>query len=292
MRPPERDVCASVDGLAVTTMAAGHRMVLDVRAPAQREAYATGRFDDDLLVAVCGLVGTGPATLVDAGANVGLWTVPLARHAAAAGGAVVAFEPLAANVARLRDNVELNGLADVVTVHELGLSSRRGRCRLTLREDFAAGATTGNAAIAIDDGQDDGFPVEEVDVAPLDELAPSFPGRVALVKMDVEGHEDRVLEGARRTLRRDRPTIVLEWNPVYYERRGTGPTRRLEAAVAGLGYRALRRAGRRWRAEPRIESPKDLDNLVLVPGEELAMARRTLDRLAASTAATAEGLSR
>lgn len=289
MRPPGRDVCASVDGLAVATMAAGHRMVLDVRAPAQREACATGRFDDDLVAAVCRLVGPGPATLVDAGANVGLWTVPLARHAAAAGGAVVAFEPLAANAARLRANVELNGLADVVTVHQLGLSSRRGRCRLTLREDFAAGATTGNAAIAIDDGQDDGFPTEEVDVVPLDELAPSFPGRVALVKMDVEGHEDRVLEGARGTLRQDRPTIVLEWNPVYYERRGTGPRRQLEAAVAGLGYRALRRAGPRWRTERHIESPKDLDNLVLVPGEELAMARRTLNRLAVPTAGTAGG---
>lgn len=292
MRPPERDVWGSAGGITVTTMAAGHRMVLDVRAPAQREAWATGRFDDDLVAAVCRLVGRSPATLVDAGANVGLWTVPLARHAAAAGGAVVAFEPLAANAARLRDNVELNGLAHVVTVHELGLSSRRGRCRLTLREDFAAGATTGNAAIAIDDGQDDGFATEDVDVAPLDELAPSFPGRVALVKMDVEGHEDLVIEGARRTLRRDRPTIVLEWNPVYYARRGTGATQRLEAAVAGLGYRALRRAGRRWRTEPRIESPKDIDNLVLVPVEELAMARRTLNRPAPSTAGTPEEATR
>jgi hypothetical protein len=43
----------------------------------------------------------------------------------------------------------------------------------------------------------------------LDDIA---PGRVDVMKIDVEGAEFRVLEGARKTLERDHPVIVMEFS--------------------------------------------------------------------------------
>ena len=55
---------------------------------------------------------TPGTTAIDAGANVGVFTVPLAT-AVGPDGAVMAFEPFPDNVARLEENIELNGLRNV-----------------------------------------------------------------------------------------------------------------------------------------------------------------------------------
>lgn len=261
-----------------TTMRAGHRLVLDLRSESQRDAYFTGRFDEPLVRAVRALA-LGPGSVdLDIGANVGLWTVPLAVRAAGRGRSVVAFEPVPANVARLRANVALNGLDEVVTIHPFALSDRPGVARISLREDFRAGATSGNAALVIDDGLDARYRTIEVRLRCLDDVASSFPGPVAIVKIDVEGHEDHVLRGGRRMIAADRPVIVAEWNPAYHRRRGTDPTERLHTAMAGLGYRSVRREGDGWIAGDRFHSPRDIDNLVMCPHERTREVLGALSR--------------
>ena len=137
-------------------------------------------------------------------------------------------------LARWREDLPA-GLDDVVTIHPFALSDRPGVARISLREDFRAGATSGNAALVIDDGLDARYRTIEVRLRCLDDVASSFPGPVAVVKIDVEGHEDHVLRGGRRTIAADRPIIVAEWNPAYHHRRGTDATERLDAPMAGLG---------------------------------------------------------
>ncbi|HEX6236576.1 MAG TPA: FkbM family methyltransferase, partial [Acidimicrobiales bacterium] len=117
------------------------------------------------------------------------------------------------------------------------------------------------------DGLDARYRTIKVRLCRLDDVASSFPGRVAVVKIDVEGHEDFVLRGGRRMIAADRPVIVAEWNPAYHHRRGTDPTERLHAAMAGLGYRSVRREGYGWIAGDRFHSPRDIDNLVMCPHE-------------------------
>jgi FkbM family methyltransferase len=57
-------------------------------------------------------------------------------------------------------------------------------------------------------------------------------GDVGLIKIDVEGHEEKVIRGALETLRKNRPVLVVE-----IERRHTGkPVRDTLALVESLGY--------------------------------------------------------
>ena len=122
---------------------------------------------------------------LDVGANIGSYTV---LAAGGVGARVIAVEPIPSTFANLQANILLNGLADHVEPHCVGLSGERSALR------FSADRDTVNHVMA------DGESGEAINVPVLtmDEL---LAGRVpAVVKIDVEGHERSVLEGARKTL--------------------------------------------------------------------------------------------
>jgi hypothetical protein len=92
--------------------------------------------------------------------------------------------------------------------------------------------------------------------------------RVDLIKIDVEGHERQVLDGAETTLRRHRPALVIETG---HEAEGDRPA--IHDRLHGLGYRMLGilldhgMAEADWDAYVRIGAPfrrGEAHNLLLV----------------------------
>jgi FkbM family methyltransferase len=156
--------------------------------------------------------------VVDAGANIGAFSVPMARRVGP-GGWVLAAEPQRLVHQALCANVAANGLANVVT-HWCGL-----------------GAAPGVAVVPpLDHGQEDNYggvalrgggAGERVPVATIDSL--DLPG-CALIKADVEGMELDVLRGAAETIRRHQPRLFLENN-------GTERSPPLIAWLLERGYR-------------------------------------------------------
>jgi FkbM family methyltransferase len=121
---------------------------------------------------------------VDIGANVGSYTVLAAKL----GARVVAVEPIPATFDRLVANVRLNGLESLVTAHRVGLSDRNGSLRFT----------TDHGTINHVMAPTDNLAGTEIEVATLDSILAGVSP--ALIKIDVEGHELAVLNGAGRTL--------------------------------------------------------------------------------------------
>ncbi|HEY0487309.1 MAG TPA: FkbM family methyltransferase [Mycobacteriales bacterium] len=269
-------LAAGADPLVVVRMRQGHLLRLDLRSGTEWFAYYSREFDDRRIAAARRLLRTPGAVAVDAGANVGLWAVPLAHHLAALGGHLLALEPMPANARRLRENLALNGLAEVADVREVAVSDRAGTATLSLREDFRAGAGTGNASLVIDDGTDEQYRRLEVETFPLDALLADAT-RVDFVKADLEGHEDRFLIGAVETFRRCRPVAVLEWNRVYYDRRGVDPTAATAGVLRDLDYRCLRYTAAGWSAGDEFASPRPVDDLVLTPRERVAEVLAAVD---------------
>ena len=136
---------------------------------------------------------------VDIGANIGFYTC-MARQA---GKQVVAFEPLHANLRLLFANLEANGWGDV-EVWPVALASRPGM--LTLY-----GASTGASLVSGWAGMPEAYRTT-VSVAKLDDVIGSrFDGKRMLIKMDVEGAEYGVLQGAGAVIARTpRPTWLIE----------------------------------------------------------------------------------
>jgi FkbM family methyltransferase len=255
--------------LAVANMSAGHRLVLDLRSGSEWLAYYTGEFDAGRILAAQALMWREPGGVaVDAGANIGLWTVPLALEGSRTGAAVMAFEPVPHNATRLWQNLLLNDVAAPAEVRQHALSDRPGTLAMTLREDFANGSGTGNAAVAIDDGTDNTWSRVEVTAQTLDDVLEGH-GRppVRVVKADLEGHEDRFLTGARRTFASDRPVAFVEFNRVYYDRRGIDPADATEVLLREWDYRCLRLTNGTWHSQTRFDSDRPLDDLILVPRE-------------------------
>jgi FkbM family methyltransferase len=164
-------------------------------------------------------------TAVDVGANVGLHTVVLAR-AVGPKGHVLAVEPEPSNVGRLRGNVARNNLTNV-EIHPLALADRAGPGELHIATDgmyHSLGVIhEGRAA-----GRDVSVPTETLDQ--IWERAGSPP--VSFVKIDTEGTELRVLQGAERLLGAESPALLVE---------NRDP--RIEPWLAARGYVGIRPRG-------------------------------------------------
>jgi FkbM family methyltransferase len=148
---------------------------------------------------------------VDAGAYIGLHTVTMSRRFRS----VVAFEPQRRIYQTLCDNLALNGCTNV-TAHNLALYDRAGPMRLSppARQQVSLPMVDGGpdyarignaAALTYEIAEDGGGDVQAV---ALDELALES---VALIKVDTQGADLRVLRGAEDTIRRCRPTVLFEW---------------------------------------------------------------------------------
>jgi FkbM family methyltransferase len=166
-----------------------------------------------------------PGTILDVGAHDGLLTLPLARLP---GARVIAFEPLPAAFARLRAAVLAEGAAVALRPEALGAAPGR----LVLSVPVLDGVAQEQwASVAKDYGGFGSVGAErhEVAVITLDSLGLDD---LRHMKVDAEGYEQEVLEGARETLARCRPVLSLELE----ERHRPGATRDVPALLAALGY--------------------------------------------------------
>jgi FkbM family methyltransferase len=135
--------------------------------------------------------------VVDIGANIGTHAVPLAM-AVGPTGTVIAFEPQRIPFHLLCANAVLNNLRNVKAINA-GVSDVSTILPVPVSADGNVGATQ-------IEGWDHG---EAVQVLPLDAI-PLPP--VHLIKIDVEGMEKKVLDGARNTIARYRPLLFVENN--------------------------------------------------------------------------------
>lgn len=144
---------------------------------------------------------------VDVGAYKGGYTYWMRRRVGPSGG-VLAFEPQPEPAAHLQRCVDAFRWTNV-RVEQFGLSSRPG-VRVLLRPGPGRGASP-SASL-----QGASLPAEvesrSIDVDTLDRYLRErpTPSAVRLIKLDVEGHELDVLEGAAETIGRDRPFLILE----------------------------------------------------------------------------------
>lgn len=171
-----------------------------------------GRFGDAPIV-VASWYLTADSVAVDVGANIGLSTLAFAHLAPS--GKVIAFEPSPANFALLVANLEINRLTNVTPIMA-AVSDSVGTVLLQEDLEFMAGSRVQDVAATTDVS-----PGIAVRATTLDlELSKYDLRRLDLLKIDVEGHERKVLDGAEQTLRRFKPMCVIEFNSyvmVYHQ---------------------------------------------------------------------------
>ncbi len=169
---------------------------------------------------------------LDIGANVGLYTIAAARIVGESGH-VHAFEPCSQTFSRLEDNVKLNGLR-AVSCHRVALSHENAEAKLSIAAGgFDAWNSLGKPYMGEEGGQ------ETVRTVTLDSFAKErgLSGKIALIKIDVEGWEQQVLNGAGDLLStHDAPAMVVEFTEQAAQLADSSCAA-LYATLERLGYR-------------------------------------------------------
>lgn len=137
----------------------------------------------------------------DIGANIGVYTIYAAlRHPEAR---VVAFEPEYSNLHLLRDNIIENDLQDRVEVYSVALSNHTGLSHLHI-QDFAPGSalhTESKDMLSVTRYHQKVIWSEGISSFTLDTFCEQTGLTPNCIKIDVDGTEPEVLQGAMRTLR-------------------------------------------------------------------------------------------
>lgn len=177
----------------------GYNLTLDVsRSDAQIFLYLDGeRFIQERFL-LSRLLKKG-MTVIDIGANIGYYMLMIEKHIGHQG-RLILVEPSPENLPELKINIEKNEFSNVV-LHEIAIGNRSGI--IGIKSGINSGIT------------DKSHGRYQVKIKTLDSIVKE---KVDFLKIDVEGFEGQVLEGAKEILRRYRPILFLEIHPHILKR--------------------------------------------------------------------------
>ena len=212
----------------------GLRWALDLRDGIQLSIYLLGAFEGKTARTLERLLPVG-GVAIDAGANVGAQTLPMARRVGVSG-RVIAVEPTSAAVGALRRSIDLNpALAKTISVHAAALVAPGEPASSEYYSSWPVSHAEHPHAVHRGVLQS----AAGSSAFTLDELVTREAlSRLDVVKLDVDGRELRVLRGAVRTLASFRPSLVIELAPYALEECGDSLDA-LIRMVRGAGYRVV-----------------------------------------------------
>jgi len=203
----------------------GMHLQLDMNTWLGREMYRTGVFEPLTLKWMDQLIQPG-MNVLDVGANIGYFTTIMAQRVAP-GGHVWAFEPTQHYGQRVNWHLQHNGVAEHVTLLPIALSDAPGSL------DIAIGDSSATIHPLAEDQR---LQSETITLRPLDDVVDELDlPKIDFVKVDVDGHEPKVLAGGERFFRTHRPTLLIEFFQGNLDAAGSD-VRELRDQVEALGY--------------------------------------------------------
>jgi len=204
------------------------------------------------LANIFAIVDTLPAdaVIVDGGANIGFFTVPVAHRTQGRGTRIISFEPQRQLFQALGGSLTINGY-DRVYLHNCGLGSEPGIAQLPAVnysefQDFGTVSLSDKTTVNEDGWMND----RVVDITSIDAM--DLP-RLDFFKLDVEGYEVPALTGALDTIRKHRPWIWVE-----YFIAGSEPIKQALADLSDYSFYLV-----------------DYQNMLVAPNERLASITTT-----------------
>jgi FkbM family methyltransferase len=188
-----------------------------------QSSFMLGTHEPDVQQALADVLRPG-MVMFDVGANVGFCAV-LGARLVGPSGHVVCFEPVPGNAKQIEYNAALNQFSQLKTRHEaLGASDGRASFRQSVEPTWGNLGSVGRVP--------DKYKGEiQVSVRRLDSImATERLPTPDLIKIDVEGAEADVLNGAARTIMSMRPALLIELH---------GTNAPIAAALEEFGYEAI-----------------------------------------------------
>ncbi|MGJ8661887.1 MAG: FkbM family methyltransferase [Bacteroidota bacterium] len=227
----------------------------------ERSLFETGTYERGTLNFIKKNLKSGD-TFVDVGANIGLMSL-IARKTVGDDGKVWAFEANNKTFDILEKNLSLNEFDDVLRF-ECGLGAKRETKLLydnwSINRGAASTVVQGKDAVS-----------SEITILTFDEISQQQGISPSMIKIDVEGMEEEVLLGAKESLIKYRPILIVEFS----EERGDNSRGKVyERLISLQDYKIFKLKGTKERSSKllEIESSNDLpidDNVFCLPIEKI-----------------------
>jgi len=247
---------------AIVEVSPGLVVNVDTASTYERDLYFLGSrfYEPEVRSLLPRLIRRGHSAL-DIGANIGIHAIVMAI--ASNGGTVLAVEPVAANVDRLRANIQINGLRNIIVV-EAAASDRPGT--IEIHVPATGSASQPYASVVANVEFLSGSRPIEVRAASVDELVAEYQVRdIDLIKVDVEGFEPAVLKGAWSTLGDQHPVLIVEHVQAWWSNAGFDEDE-LRRDLRSIGYEdVFLLYRRRTPSLIPVRSPLPDGNLLIVP---------------------------
>ena len=155
-------------------------------------------------------------TIYDIGSHIGYHSIFFSKLVGSKG-SVLAFEPNPFNAKRIQENIDKNQIANI-KVYNLALSSENSETEFLFSDNIESGTSSGGFIEESDTlyektgyETDIGFQRMKVLTKKIDDLEEIRNGKkVDVMKIDVEGAESLVLDGAMDTIKSQKPVILIE----------------------------------------------------------------------------------
>ncbi len=173
-----------------------------------RSIFVRGIYDPNLVVVINALLPTD-GVFVDIGANMGYCSL-LMSEKVGEDGKVFAIEPSERDFLRLVDNVSLNELSNV-SVYRLAISDKSGNVKISIAPEERSSLNTLGTAFS-NKGIEE-LRTEDVISTTLDKFVKQEEiNKIDVIKMDIEGSEFKALKGARESIEKYRPALIVGVN--------------------------------------------------------------------------------
>lgn len=190
---------------------------------------AHGYWESHVSTAIRRLVQPG-ATVVEVGANLGYFTIIMARRVGETG-KIYSFEANPQMAKLTRKSLHLNALGHRVELIDKAASDRTGSMKFMISRQYAGSGHLHVPESYIAPDQT----VLEVETQPLDSLPIE---RADVIRLDAEGSEPLILKGAARLLSQPNVVVCMEWSPIQMRSRASVPE--LVEWLSSLGFRFWR----------------------------------------------------
>jgi len=170
---------------------------------------------------------------VDIGANLGEVTLHMARRVRP-GGTVYSFEPVSHIYRRLIEHIDRNGAGDIVQAVDVALSDTNGRVNLAFADEYGDNQGLGSV---VNTRRRELTRRAVVRSYTLDSFAEEHAlRRIDFMKIDIQGGEWLLLQGAKRVLSEIGPDLLIELSPLDLMEIGKD-SRQLADLIEEFGYR-------------------------------------------------------
>lgn len=179
--------------------------------------------------------------ILDIGANCGAFTLPLAHQAKMKGFnnvKIIAFEPNPFIFKQLKKNLALNpGLEEVVELQPIGLGDEEGEFGIVFDP-----SNSGNGKIVSETYQHE----SKVYITRLDSFVQQHKlTKIHFIKIDVEGFEPLVLNGAFQLIKEQKPDLFIEITETWFQEKGYSQKMIFED-LSNLGYSIYAEKGEKF----------------------------------------------